>query len=178
MNLPNLLSLFRLFITVFFILLIMQDRYRIALALFILQGISDLLDGFFARRMGIKTALGAYLDPLADKVMLASSYLVLSFKSLVPFWLMTTIITRDIVVSLGFFLLHRLSIRVAPSPSYLGKATTAAQIVTVIYVLWFLHSPYEMVEMVFFYATAILTGLSGIQYIFLGYNALFRKEIV
>ena len=175
MNLPNLLSLFRLFITVFFILLIMQDRYRIALALFILQGISDLLDGFFARRMGIKTALGAYLDPLADKVMLASSYLVLSFKSLVPFWLMTTIITRDIVISLGFFLLHRLSIRIAPSPSYLGKATTAAQIVTIIYVLWFLHSPYEMV---FFYATAILTCLSGIQYIFLGYNALFRKEIV
>ncbi len=175
MNLPNLLSLFRLFITVFFILLIMQDRYRIALALFILQGISDLLDGFFARRMGIKTALGAYLDPLADKVMLASSYLVLSFKSLVPFWLMTTIITRDIVISLGFLLLHRLSTRIAPSPSYLSKATTVAQIVTVIYVLCLRRSPYEMV---FFYATAILTGLSGIQYIFLGYNALFRKEIV
>jgi cardiolipin synthase (CMP-forming) len=107
--------------------------------------------------------------------MLASSYLVLSFKSLVPFWLMTTIITRDIVISLGFLLLHRLSIRTAPSPSYLSKATTVAQIVTVIYVLCLRHSPYEMV---FFYGTAILTGLSGIQYIFLGYNALFRKEIV
>ena len=175
MNLPNLLSLFRLFITVFFILLMMQDRYRAALVLFVLQGISDLLDGYFARRMGIKTALGAYLDPLADKVMLASSYLVLSFKSMVPFWLMGMVLLRDVVITLGFLVLYRLSLRLTPSPSYLSKATTVAQIVTVIYVLLFLDGAYGAL---FFGGTAILTGMSGIQYVFLGYSAISRKETV
>ena len=103
MNLPNLLSLFRLFVTAFFILLIAYERYGLALFLFVLQALSDLLDGFFARRMGAKTSLGAYLDPLADKVMLSSSYIVLCFQRIVPLWLVSTVLIRDLVISLGFF---------------------------------------------------------------------------
>ncbi len=175
MNLPNILSLFRLFITIFFILFMLQDRYRLALGLFVVQGISDALDGYFARRMGIKTELGAYLDPLADKIMLASSYLVLCFKEIVPVWLMSVVIVRDAVITGGFLFLYRLSIRRTPAPSHISKATTLVQIVTVIYLLW---STERSFAEFFFYATAFFTAVSGVQYIFAGYQALSRKETV
>ena len=63
------------------------------------QALSDLLDGFLARRMGAKTNLGSYLDPLADKVMLASSYIVLSLQRIIPLWLVVVVIVRDLVIS-------------------------------------------------------------------------------
>lgn len=175
MNLPNLLSVFRLCLTAFFILAMTYERYEVALVLFIAQAISDLLDGFFARMMHKKTDLGAWLDPIADKVMLMSSYLVLGFQQIIPFWIVAIVLLRDIVVLLGFLGLHLASYRVAPSPSLLGKATTLLQMVTILYVLW---STTREFQGYFFYATAGLTVLSGFQYILLGFTALFRKEIV
>jgi len=175
MNLPNLLSVFRLCLTAFFILAMTYERYEVALVLFIAQAISDLLDGFFARMMHKKTDLGAWLDPIADKVMLMSSYLVLGFQHIIPFWIVAIVLLRDIVVLLGFLGLHLASYRVAPSPSLLGKATTLLQMITILYVLW---STTREFQGYFFYATAGLTVLSGLQYILLGFTALFRKEIV
>ena len=175
MNLPNLLSIFRLCLTAFFILAMTHGRYQLALVLFIAQAISDLLDGFFARMMHKKTDLGAWLDPIADKVMLMSSYLVLGFQQIIPFWVVAIVLLRDIVVLLGFLVLHLASYRVAPAPSTLGKATTLFQMVTILYVLW---STTREFQEYFLYATAGLTILSGFQYILLGFSALFRKEIV
>ncbi len=175
MNLPNLLSLFRLCLTAFFILAMTYGRYQLALALFIAQAVSDLLDGFFARMMHKKTDLGAWLDPIADKVMLMSSYLVLGFQQIVPFWVVAIVLFRDLVVLLGFIILHLASYRVAPAPSLLGKATTLLQMITILYVLW---STTREFQSYFFYATAGLTVASGFQYILLGFTALFRKEIV
>ena len=175
MNLPNLLSVFRLCLTAFFILAMTYGRYQLALALFIAQAISDLLDGFFARMMHKKTDLGAWLDPIADKVMLMSSYLVLGFQQIIPFWVVAIVLLRDIVVLLGFIGLHLASYRMVPSPSTLGKATTLLQMVTILYLLW---SGTREFQSYFFYATAGLTVLSGFQYILLGFTTLFRKEIV
>lgn len=176
MNLPNALSLFRLVLTIFFILLITYDRFRAALAIFVLQAVSDMLDGYFARTMGQKTVLGAYLDPLADKVMLAASYLVLCFKDIgVPVWLVGAVIGRDIIIALGFMLLSLLSLRTVPSPTYISKATTAFQMLTIVYVLWSQTRGYGVF---FYYATAVLTVLSGLQYIMVGVGALIRKETV
>jgi len=175
MNLPNLLSVFRLCLTAFFILAITYERYQLALVLFIAQAISDLLDGFFARMMHKKTDLGAWLDPIADKVMLMSSYLVLGFQQIIPFWVVAIVLLRDIVVLLGFIGLHLASYRMVPSPSTLGKATTLLQMVTILYLLW---SGMREFQVYFFYATAGLTILSGLQYILLGFTTLSRKEIV
>ena len=114
MNLPNLLSLFRLFVTAFFILLVAYERFTLALFLFVLQALSDLLDGFFARWMGAKTNLGAYLDPAADKVMLASSYIVLCVQKILPLWLVGTVFLRDLVISVGFLIYGKGGWRLLP----------------------------------------------------------------
>jgi cardiolipin synthase len=175
MNLPNLLSLFRLCLTAFFILAMTYQRYTLALALFVAQAISDLLDGFFARMMHKKTDLGAWLDPIADKVMLVSSYLVFGFQQIIPYWTVGVVLVRDLVLMLGFLFLHLFSYRMAPSPTVLGKATTVFQMVTILYLLW---STTREFQTYFYYATAALTVLSGLQYVLLGFAALSRKEIV
>ncbi len=175
MNLPNLLSLFRLFFTIFFIALVSYEQYRLALAVFVLQALSDLFDGFLARRMGAKTNLGAYLDPIADKVMLAASYLALGFYTLIPFWLVAIVLLRDIVITLGFLFLSKRAAIVGPVPTLLSKATTVFQMLTVVYVLW---SAERALDTLFFYATALFTAASGLQYVFSGWTALSRKEIV
>ncbi len=175
MNLPNLLSLFRLFLTAFFILAITYQRYTTALSLFVAQAISDLLDGFFARIMHKKTDLGAWLDPIADKIMLVSSYLVLAFQEIIPYWLVAIVLLRDAILGLGFLILHLRSYRMMPSPSLLGKATTVLQMLTVLYLLW---SSVREFQSYFFYAVGTLTILSGIQYVLLGFTTLYRKEIV
>jgi cardiolipin synthase (CMP-forming) len=176
MNLPNLLSLFRLFLTAFFIMAIVHDRFGIALFLFILQSVSDMLDGFLARTMGQKTPLGAYLDPMADKIMLASSYLVLLYKGLIPLWLVSIVLLRDLTITLGFwFVASRIASDRQPRPSMISKTTTVFEMVTVVYILWSATRTYDFL---FFYSTAALCVVSGLQYIFIGYNALFRKETV
>ena len=175
MNLPNVLSLFRLCLTAFFILAITYQRYTLALALFVAQAVSDLLDGFFARMMHKKTDLGAWLDPIADKVMLVSSYLVLWFQEIIPLWVVGIVLLRDVVLILGFLVLHLLSYRMVPSPTLLGKATTLFQMITILYLLW---STTREFQGYFFYVTAALTAFSGFQYVLLGFTALSRKEIV
>jgi cardiolipin synthase (CMP-forming) len=175
MNLPNLLSLFRLFLTAFFIVSIVYDNYRLALFFFVLQSVSDMLDGFLARTMGQKTPLGAYLDPMADKVMLASSYIVLLYKGLVPFWLVLIVLVRDVVITLGFWFLLRMSSDTQPRPSLISKTTTVFQMLTIVYILWSVNRPYDFF---FFYSTAVLSAVSGLQYIFTGYSTLSRKGIV
>jgi cardiolipin synthase len=175
MNLPNLLSLFRFFLTAFFVVSIVYDRYVLGLLLFVLQSVSDMLDGFLARVMRQKTSLGAYLDPMADKVMLASSYIVLLYKGLVPLWLVLIVLLRDVVITLGFWVLVRISPDRRPQPSLISKMTTVFQMVTVVYILW---PGTRSFSYLFFYATAALCVVSGLQYIFVGCNALSRREIV
>jgi cardiolipin synthase (CMP-forming) len=173
MNLPNLLSLFRLFITAFFIILASYGRFKIALILFVAQAASDMLDGFLARRMGAKTNLGSYLDPLADKVMLASSYIVLCAKGIIPPWLVVIVITRDLVISTGFFILLSKGLRKIPIPLLVSKTTTVLQMLTVVYVLWFVDRSYDYF---FFWITAALTVISGCQYVYVGVTVYSRKE--
>lgn len=173
MNLPNLLSIFRLFLTIPFILSIHYQKYDIALILFVVQGISDLLDGFFARIMKEKTYLGSILDPLADKVMLVSSYIVLSANNIVPIWVTLTVLLRDLILSCGFIILYKLSYKTRPSPTIISKITTLFQMSTIVYILWF-NARGGYVDY-FFYATAILTVASGCQYVARGIRILINK---
>jgi len=175
MNLPNLLSIFRLFLTFFFILSVHYQKYNTALILFVAQGVSDLLDGFFARIMKEKTNLGAILDPLADKVMLVSSYVVLSIHDIIPVWVTSIVLLRDLVVSSGFFILYKLSYKTRPSPSIISKITTLSQITTVVYILW---SGTRAHGDIFFYATALLTVISGCQYVASGMRVFMNKGAV
>ncbi|MDR2017654.1 MAG: CDP-alcohol phosphatidyltransferase family protein [Syntrophobacterales bacterium] len=176
MNIPNILSIFRLVVTVFFVLAVNQGRYRFALVLFILQGLSDLLDGLLARVMNKKTSLGAYLDPIADKAMLLSAYVVLYFHGTIPLWVAAVILLKDTIVATGFLILYRIFGKVRLVPSMFGKTSTALQIMTVIYVLWSSDTIYEPYNKFFFWPMIICTVVAGLQYVVRGVAILTRRE--
>lgn len=172
MNIPNLLTIFRLFVTSFFILAIHYGEFKIALWLFVVQAITDLLDGFLARVLGEKTSLGALLDPLADKAMLVSSFFVLYIKDIVPFWVTFIVLMRDLVLTLGYIILCKLFGKIEVIPSILGKITTFCQIGTVVYVLW---SDTRSYQDFFFYPTIALTIITGLHYIYQGVLIIKNK---
>lgn len=101
LNLPNVVTLFRIFIIPFYIYELMSDNYLQALALFILGSISDVLDGFLARRLNKITSVGKFLDPLADKLFFLFSLSIMSYKKIVPLWFFGILLLRDILVSIG-----------------------------------------------------------------------------
>jgi len=172
MNLPNLLTIFRLFVTSFFILAIHYGEFRIALWLFVVQAITDLLDGFLARVLKEKTSLGAFLDPLADKAMLVSSFIVLSMKGIIPLWITSIVILRDVVLTMGYFIICKVVGKIEILPSVLGKLTTFCQIGTVVYVLW---STLRAYQDFFFYPTVALTLITGIHYVCQGIFIIKNK---
>ncbi len=174
MNVPNLLSIFRLFVTFFFIIAVYHDRFDIALGLFIVQGLSDMLDGFIARVTGKKTDLGAFLDPLADKTMLVAAFVMLSIKNVIPVWLTVIVLLRDLVIALGFLVLYHLARTAKPVPSIFGKITTACQIGTILYVLWSVSRP---LAPWLFYGTAFFIALSGLHYIYVGIRLLTGERV-
>ncbi|HNQ46916.1 MAG TPA: CDP-alcohol phosphatidyltransferase family protein [Syntrophorhabdus sp.] len=172
MNIPNLLTIFRLFLTSFFILAIHYGEFRIALWLFVVQAITDLLDGFLARVLGEKTSLGALLDPLADKTMLVSSFIVLYMKGIVPLWVTFIVLIRDFVLTFGYLILCKLFGKIEVIPSTLGKITTFCQIGTVVYVLW---SDTRSYQDLFFYPTVALTIITGLHYVYQGILIIKNK---
>jgi cardiolipin synthase len=170
-TLPNFITLVRLAALPFFLLSIAEGRFGIALVLFVAAGISDGVDGYLARRFRMKSALGAYLDPIADKLLLMSSYLFLAVPSYpatakVPVWLAVLVISRDLLLMLVALLLILSSNKRRFPPSWLGKVTTVTMIVTVLFVLcanvWNWPRP---VLLVAFGAAATATILSGFDYV-------------
>src|SRR3989338_2733707 len=100
MNLPNTLTIFRILLVPVFIIFIIQNNLNMALAIFILAGITDGLDGFIARILDQKTVIGAYLDPIADKFLLISAYLSLTIKEMLPDWLTVIVVSQSGSISL------------------------------------------------------------------------------
>ena len=171
-TLPNFITLLRLAALPFFLLAIADGRFGIALGLFVAAGISDGIDGYLARHFGMKSALGAYLDPLADKLLLMSSYVSLAIPSYpghvkVPVWLVVMVLSRDCLLMLVGLLLILSSGRKRFPPTWVGKVTTVTQIITVLFVLcsnlW--NWPHPVV-LIGFGATATMTVLSGFDYVY------------
>lgn len=171
-TLPNFITLLRLAVLPFFLLAIWEGRLGIALILFVAAGISDGIDGYLARRFDMKSGLGSYLDPIADKLLLMSSYLFLSIPSFpaavkVPVWLAFLVISRDVLLLTVALLLILTSSKRRFPPTWLGKVTTVTLIVTVLFVLcanlW--DWPRALV-LIAFGAAATTTLLSGFDYIY------------
>ncbi|MBP1748921.1 MAG: CDP-diacylglycerol--glycerol-3-phosphate 3-phosphatidyltransferase [Deltaproteobacteria bacterium] len=178
-NLPNIISIFRFFVTFYFIYAVYQGWLRLALYLFLIQGISDLLDGFIARVMGWKTELGAYLDPIADKTMLVAAFVMLYIVGIIPLWLAALVLGRDIVIAVGYLILYHYANNVKPRPTIFGKITTALQIATILYALWSwsaANSVLREYNLIFFYATALATIISGTHYLFSGIATLKQQH--
>jgi cardiolipin synthase len=179
LTVPNLLTLLRIVAIPAFLILLEDFRYREALALFVAAGVTDALDGAIARLTHTKTTLGAFLDPAADKALLVSAFIALGFMHVVPRWLVVLVISRDVVIVLGYFLLFVMTgqrMEVVPSAS--GKASTALQLLSVTIVLLTLIDRQLLnpgVRLGVFYATATVTALAGLQYMYRGLAWLQRE---
>ena len=166
--LPHLLSATRLVAAPLIVWLLIEHRFREALAVVLLAAVTDWLDGFAARRLGVSGKFGVVLDPLADKVMLVTIFLALGFIRLIPAWMLVLVIARDLVIVVGAFLLriYRNIRRFRPLLS--GKVSTFFQVVLVLMVLIYAAYPfaifYWLAEMALA-LTAFFTALSGGLYV-------------
>ncbi|HKD14396.1 MAG TPA: CDP-alcohol phosphatidyltransferase family protein [Candidatus Angelobacter sp.] len=132
---PNLLTLLRLIFIPLAVIAVLENHYIWALVIFLVAGISDGLDGLLARLLHQKTVLGQYLDPIADKLLLSTMFLVLSIAHRVPWSVTVLVFARDIIIVIISALLYATGQIRAVRPSWLGKANTLAQIVTIPLVL-------------------------------------------
>src|SRR4030042_2857933 len=176
MNIPNTLTIIRILLIPVFVICLLYDRLVIALLIFIGAGITDGLDGLIARVFRQRTTIGTYLDPIADKLLLTTAFIVLAILGSIPSWLTVIVIARDVIIALGILILFLTSHRVEVKPVMIGKTSTFFQIVTI---AWALLAPYSF----FFknllpyliWVTAALTCMSGLQYIYVGVNYLKGK---
>jgi cardiolipin synthase len=172
LNVPNFLTLLRLIAIPIFLILLVDRRYSEALAVFIAAGITDSLDGMIARMTHTKTVLGAYLDPAADKLLLMSSFTALAFMDEVPRWVVVIVLSRDVMLVLGYFLLFTMTssaMEVRPSP--IGKFSTFLQLAAVTTVLVSLVWPGvvpPVLEESLFYLAGAVTATAGLQYMYRG----------
>jgi cardiolipin synthase len=133
---PNQLTLLRLIFIPFVVIAVMEDHHKTALALFVVAGISDVLDGLLARILKQQTALGLYLDPIADKLLLSTLFLALSLDHRrIPWYLTVLVFSRDIGILIVSALLYATNTLRDLRPSIFGKLNTAAQVGTVFLVL-------------------------------------------
>jgi len=164
---PNLLTLLRIAATPVLVMLLTYEMFAGALLLFALAGVSDGLDGYIAKRFHYQTRLGAILDPVADKVLLVSCFIVLTVMGYLPFWLLVVVAFRDIVIVGGYLLLVILEGGVKMSPSRISKLNTVFQICLVAAVLVHLAAgaALPVVIAVLIYAVTATSIFSGIHYV-------------
>ena len=133
--LPNLLTLLRILLVPLTIWLIVADELRGAFLIFLVAGATDALDGFIAKRFGWTTELGSYLDPLADKLLLVSTYVALGMRTLLPAWLVILVVSRDVMIVSAILLSVLVGPRVVMRPLTVSKLNTVAQIALALLVL-------------------------------------------
>ncbi|HEX8772114.1 MAG TPA: CDP-alcohol phosphatidyltransferase family protein [Pyrinomonadaceae bacterium] len=189
-TLPNLLTMLRMVMIPIFVSLLFYQRFYWALAVFMIAGVTDGLDGLLARRFDQKSQLGTILDPIADKLLLVTSFIVLSLPSIspqqeppshlpVPFWVTTAVISRDVFILVGAAAINIVTGFRSFRPSLLGKINTVVQILAVVSILiaagipsyisgYYLPTVYVTVFM--------LAVLSGIHYVFFSTKLLNEER--
>lgn len=134
-HLPNLICVLRIILVLPIVLALLAGDQRLALALILVAGLSDGLDGYLAKRFGWRTWLGGILDPAADKILLVAVYVTLAWTGLVPFWLMAVVLGRDLVIVGGTLAYQWLIGTVQAAPSAISKLNTAVQLLLCLVVL-------------------------------------------
>ena len=128
MTIPNLITIARLIIVPLVIAMIGQEQWMIAFALFVAAGASDAVDGFIAKRFDMRSELGAYMDPLADKALLVSIYVSLAVTGVLPGWLAITVVSRDVMIVAAIIVSWLMQRPVAIKPLLISKLNTGAQL--------------------------------------------------
>ena len=163
-NIPNLICLARIVLVIPIITSLWQERFLLSLLLIVIAGLSDVLDGYLAKKNNWRTYLGAVLDPAADKILLVSLFLTLQSMDLIPLWLTLTVILRDFMIVFGLSL-YRYFVGVPqPKPTSISKFNTTLQLAFIIMVILAqgMQFPFEILSMVcgsLVFVTSILSGL-------------------
>jgi cardiolipin synthase (CMP-forming) len=177
LTIPNIITMVRILLTPLFIIFLIQGRYHRALTIFLLAGLSDLADGLIARAWHQKSRLGSYLDPLADKILMAASFVTLSIYQEIPSWLTVVVLSRDVALGLGVVIFRLADIFLVVRVSRVGKWTTTFQVTTVFVVLvsklWAIP---PVVLTTLFWTTGILTTVSGIGYLYNGIRLMDSSQ--
>jgi len=180
-DIPNLISILRIVLVVPIAYYLWYQNYSIALLLFLIGGLSDGLDGFLARRYHWETELGVILDPMGDKLMMLTAYLLLGWHNLLAWWLVGLVISRDLIIVIGTLLYRKFIGEAKLKPLLISKLNTVFQIVLVLFIMLsqVITLPPLIVES-FLWIVVITTLMSGYAYIDewgkRAWNILKRKE--
>lgn len=170
-TIPNLLSVLRMGLVPLFIIAVLDGHSLRALILFVVAGVTDVLDGFIARFANQKSQLGMFLDPMADKVLLISAYIVLSIPSLnpgiqIPVWITVLVIARDVLMVIVALIVYLVAGPRSFPPTILSKVNTTVQVAAVLVVLLSAQlQNLEPIATTLLYLVAALTLSSGIDYV-------------
>jgi cardiolipin synthase len=173
MGLANWLTIVRILLIPVFVTSLVYNRPLLALVTFVVAGVTDMMDGYIARTRGTKTRLGAFLDPLADKLLLTASFVTITYKfsKILPFWLTAIVLSRDLLLILVAVLIMLTGGQIHPAPTALGKLSTVFQMLTVGAALLVLViggvSELSLIRRSLVVVTGVLTVVSGIQYLVL-----------
>lgn len=183
LTLPNVLSLSRILLTPVFVVLMVQRKPWAAFIVFLVAGATDALDGFTARWLKLKSTLGLWLDPMGDKILLTSAFVVLTLPALaqpntLPLWLTALCIGRDIAIALGSLIVIALRGRRTFKPVLAGKASTICQVFMMYYVLYLNAVGKSPQSLGWLYVlTALLTAGAFVQYAFIGVRMLREGRV-
>lgn len=166
MTIPNFISIGRLFLVPLAIWLIVSDEPMTAFWIFVLAGVSDAVDGFLARQFNMRSVVGTYLDPLADKALLVSIYVTFAVLNEIPVWVTILVVSRDVLIIGAVVLAGMLGRPIAMRPSIVSKLNTVAQIVLAALVLGDLAFAVDlsMLRTVMVVAVGVLTVASALLY--------------
>lgn len=175
MNLPNAITIIRILLIPLFLYKVIEGEMIFATAVYLTAAITDGLDGFIARVWHLQTRLGTFLDPMADKLLITTSFLTLSVLKIIPLWLALAVISRDFIIVGGSFLVYMIKNDLTIQPQPIGKVTTFFQFSYILLVL--LQSATDIPYLSKLYGPMVLitgglTIISGAVYILDGLRAL------
>ena len=171
LTLPNFLTLLRIIAIPIFLILVSNQRYAAALCLFMGAGITDTIDGVITRLTDAKSDLGATMDPLADKLLLVSSFVMLTWVGIVPPWLLILVLTRDVVILAGYLVIYFVSTPMEIDPTFVGKLNTFFEMFSIGFALLTLarpEIPMAQVNLATWSLTGLTTTISGVHYVYSG----------
>lgn len=177
-NLPNVITFLRLILVPFIIWQLLIGEFLSGFILFSIAGVSDFVDGWLARRLKIVTTIGAYMDPVADKLLMGSVYLVLGLLGHIPFWLVALVILRDILIIFAVFVAWLMKKSLPIAPILISKINTFAQISLAILVLANLGFGLNLIVLqnISYGLVGITTLISTFAYLMLWVKMIFKTK--
>lgn len=173
MNIPNSITLIRIILTPLFVFFLAKGQGSWALVVFTVAGLTDALDGFLARAWGQRTVLGSYLDPLADKLLLITCFISLSYYGKIPPWITIIALSRDLFLVLGSLAIYWLTKSLKIKPTVWSKITTCLQLAVIFQALaGYLWPVPSWLFSITLGLTAFFTIFSGMHYILRGFKMI------